>query len=236
MFKTFTLDKVSSIDNLKEQLSTLSQKINTIGKEISYLDLYNIVEAIEEKDQFQNKINFLPPNSAAVINAPNFSIDDVQYKTGDVMLRNNSGDLIHIKAQAGGVYYPAQILKDKEGQYQIIFQYAESIVDGALETEVAEQKTENIVDKAYKKILFTGFETNDEDATIYGHVFNITTEKVINFDAVELNEQTVRPVIKFYFENTNGREEVFIDYTIVLIENNYTITWSDDFIGVVVVK
>lgn len=241
MIKTFTLKDIENIDDLKSNLSSLAENVNKIGKEISYLDLYNITTAIENKEDFQKEVNFLAPNSAAVINAPSFSIDNITYKTGDIMLRNNAGDLIHIKAQAGGVYFPAQILKDKDGQYQIIFQYSEAIISGNIEKPVAENNNENIVDKAYQKISFTGLQTSNEDATIYGHIFAIdSSNQAFSFSAMTIGSTVVRPVIKFYFEDDTGdREEVFLDYAVELSQGEnpeFTVTINDTFTGVGVVK
>ena len=62
------------------------------------------------------QINSLPNNSSLVINAPSFVLNEETYKTGDIILKLYNGTSIHIRAQAGGIFYPSSLTTRDEGK------------------------------------------------------------------------------------------------------------------------
>lgn len=122
--KTFEPAKCQG--SYSDKLSFLSEQIQEIKKEISYLDLYNITAVIDDPALFYSITGSIFPNSAAIINCDPFFINDTQYKTGDIVLKIADGSLVHIKATTSGVYYPSSIIKNEQG-YVLTYEFSSSI-------------------------------------------------------------------------------------------------------------
>jgi hypothetical protein len=119
MNKTF---KTVNRSTYEERLNDLQDGLNSVKKEITYLDVYNIVEVCEDKNTFSSKANSLTPNSAMVINTESFFYNNETYNTGDIVLKTASDYIVHIKAQTGGIFFPNKITQT-DGNYSISFAY-----------------------------------------------------------------------------------------------------------------
>ena len=83
--KTF---KIAKEADYSTQLSDLNNEINSVKKQITYLDVYNITDTVTDKNTFNAKVNALMNNSSLVINTTPFFINDKLYNTGDIILKN----------------------------------------------------------------------------------------------------------------------------------------------------
>ena len=195
MTKTFEKPfLVSNEEGYAAALQQLYEKISSVKKDISYLDVYNIVAVCDNKENFAAQINSLALNSSLVINAPSFNMDGINYATGDIILKTANDKIIQIKAQLGGIFKPTKLIKDGEN-YSIEYEFTKQI------PIVKEEKT----------VTLEGIEPTTGSGA-YG-VF----DKVGSFQKQKNTDgEVIKPYVKFYFVDDQlfPVEEVVCDYTI----------------------
>ena len=217
--KTFSLpaSKQSSYQN---QLFTLETKIGEINKQISYLDVYNIVAVCENKDTFAAQVNALTANSSLVINTEGFYWNEERYETGDIILKIADGTPIHIRAQTGGIYYPSKVKENSTG-LDLTYTFS-PIKPTKINATVTEDKTTSVVTELGKEISFEL--TQKAPSNIYGlwkeygdGTFKAEYIEAKNEDGtVAKNEDgsvkkiLIQPYIKFYLQDN---EEIICDYS-----------------------
>lgn len=119
--KTFNYPfKVGNPESFGTILSNLNDKLDSMKKQVSYFDFYNITDIVTDASSFATKINNLPLNQSLVINTAPFYYNGDNYAPGDIIVKNYLGEYYHIKAQTGGVFYPQKI-EGKDGSYIIHF-------------------------------------------------------------------------------------------------------------------
>ena len=92
-------------------INNLYQRVEGLKKTVSYLDFYNISDAVTNEVKFSEQLNKLPLNQSLVINTAPFQHGGVSYSTGDILTKTTSNEILHIKAQTGGVFFPESITK-----------------------------------------------------------------------------------------------------------------------------
>ena len=210
--------RVDNREDYKQILSDLNNKIDSVKKQVSYFDFYNITNAITDTNNFASQINALPFNEALVINTPPFYYNGENYATGDVIIKNNTGNIHHIKAQTGGVYYPKKITKDSAGDYSFEYVYASSMptIEESLNS-LKEQENGTWVGEASfaEKITFTGLKSsNTADSNVYGEYSTLYSNGTYSF-LIQYDSQgnDIIPYIQFFFcENNIPQEQIVIDY------------------------
>ena len=114
---------MGKLEEFQNKLNALISEIATVKKNITYYDVYNITDAVYDKNEFDAKVNTLVNNSSLVVNtAGPFASNEVMYYPGDIVLKNAAGDIIHINAQTSGTYYPKRI-DGTPGSYTISYGY-----------------------------------------------------------------------------------------------------------------
>ena len=226
---------VKSAEKISNALSIVNKNLEKTQRNLTYFDVYKFYSAITSESEFVSKINELPPNMATIINTTYFTYDNQAYKQGDVVVRNNNGELIHIESISGGYYYPSSLEKiDNDSGKTYTLHYSYSV------TPPTEGETKIEEGKASKTIKIEGLE-EEKDANIYGFVFNkpesITEEHkwTFYFEAVYADGELIRPMIKMYSEKG---EEVYADFTIILsnADNKYTVSGVPEIVAYAVIK
>ena len=164
MAKTFS---VTNKESFQGALNDLTQKKNDVAKQISYFDVYNIVDTVVDKNLFTSQVNALTNNSSLVINTEPFYINGVSYNTGDIILKNNKGQDIHIKAQTGGIYYPSKIVKDTDSN-SFSIQYAYSAIQPESGSIANYGVDSDGLASPAEKITISGFSTDLNKNYVYG--------------------------------------------------------------------
>lgn len=223
-----TFEPAKSKGSYSDKLSFLSEQIQEIKKEISYLDLYNITAVIDDPALFYSITGSIFPNSAAIINCDPFFINDTQYKTGDILLKIADGSLVHIKATTSGVYYPSSITYNGQG-YVLTYEFSSSIPT----QETSEIEVNGKIDNPVTTIQFTGIQ-GESDASIYGNWFQLTDE-INKFKAYEKDDESktpINPMCQFFFCSKDGSvlEEIYVDYNLELKEKEWEISGLEDLI------
>lgn len=212
---------MGKLEEFQNKLNSLISEIATVKKNITYYDVYNITDAVYDKNEFDAKVNALVNNSSLVVNtAGPFASNEIMYYPGDIVLKNAAGDLIHINAQTSGTYYPKRI-DGKSGSYTISYGY----VKDTPEIERSEKPVNSPEDaEPAQTISFRGLTAaNPQDSRIYGiyEQFAGTT-----YDIPVSDNLWVRPLIKFYLVDTSGQvaEEISLEYTLQIGTNKYTVS------------
>lgn len=233
--KTFNLPATNRT-GYQEALSMLESKINEVNKQISYLDVYNIVAVCENKDTFASQVNALTANSSMVINTEGFYWNEERYETGDIILKIANGTPIHIKAQTGGIYYPSKITKlEDDPNYTLTYVYS-PVKPTSIDAKMKENAT-NEVQELGQNINFTLQESNQ--SSVYGLWRSFELEETVKneegvdvtiktygiFPAQLQNNDVVQPYVKFYLCNNAGQpqDEIIVDYTWAAIDNKKNI-------------
>ena len=203
---TFNAKAIQDESSYQKAIKQLYEEISKVKKEITYYDVFNIVDTVVNPKLFEVQVNNLTNNSSLVINTLPFYSNGKLYGTGDVILKNANGEWIHIRAQAGGIYYPSQ-LSGSNGQYELVYKFSsampeiESSKNGSLAKEI---KFELQGADASKSSIYGKFEEFDKEYTLYG-------------------TSTITPMVKFFLMNENEIEEISLEYTRTYNNNTWTI-------------
>lgn len=212
---------VDNPEKYGEALRTLHKEISTINKNITYLDVYNIVDVVTDKINFSAQVGKLGVNSALIINAQPFSENSVNYNTGDIIYKTSTGNVIHIRAQAGGIYYPQSIIQEGGG-LSITYAYASSTLEGSYPGEGEKEIG------PYQIITFSNLQNQTSNTNIYGLWIPYTDPIVALKDE---NGNLIQPQIQFWLVNNNNDnspvEQIFIDYSLKDNGNNWVVELSD---------
>ena len=219
MAKTF-ITKAENARDFQTQIDNLNTKLDNVAKNLTYFDFYNIVDVTVNKNNFSAQVNALTPNTSLIINSEPFFFNDVHYNTGDIIFKSSNSNIVHIKAQTGGIYYPNKITFENNS-YSIEYKYTPTQPNTKTSTS-ATVGTE-IKGGAKEIIQFTGLTTH-APSTIYGlwREFNDGIFDIYYKDNQYNQDNIIQPYIKFYLydkENNKGPEEVCLDYKLK-VEND----------------
>lgn len=194
-FPFFGVSKNSSAQDIINGLNSIENTLSTLSLKFRVYDIYNIQATIANQDECDIKLNALTNNTAAVINSDRQLItyirgQQVLLTRGDVVYKDNAGDLQHIKSNSGGWYKPSL-----ESGNRIKFTYTNSDKE-PLSLEYDPVKISQIYG------LYGVVNTNSTTA--------ISEEKTLKF--INNNtEQPIYPLVKNYRSMGAGKEEICLD-------------------------
>ena len=187
--------KVGVAALFQQDLMFLNEKLEAVQKRLTFYDFYNIAAIVEDPSLLQTTINNLLPNTALIINTNNAG----NYNRGDIVFKTSTGDIQTIRAQSGGLYYPAKLTKS--GNNYTLGQPAEDVSLG----ETANLST---------SITFKGLtDASKSEGIAYGVIKQYGEKDWNSIEAVATpkDNKLIWPVIKFF---TNWNEEVYFTYTL----------------------
>ena len=207
------MTKTANARDFQTQIDNLNTKLDNVAKNLTYFDFYNIVDVNVNKNNFSAQVNALTPNTSLIINSEPFFLNDVYYNTGDIIFKSSNNNIVHIKAQTGGIYYPYKIsLIDNSYSIQYKYTSTQPAVGTEKTTGVSIQGVDHTIDNAAYTITFNGI-TNSNQGTIYGLWQKFTS----SFPAYKKDNTIIQPYIKFYLCNgtdNTGYEEICLDYSL----------------------
>ena len=216
------MTKVTNARDFQTQIDNLNTKLDNVAKNLTYFDFYNIVDVTVNKNNFSAQVNALTPNTSLIINSEPFFLNNVYYNTGDIIFKSSNSNIVHIKAQTGGIYYPNKITFENNS-YSIEYKYTPTQPNTKTSTS-ATVGTE-IKGGAKEIIQFTGLTTH-APSTIYGLWQKFTS----SFPAHKKDGAVIQPYIKFYLcdgTNNTNYEEICLDYSLTCQnENTDNPTWN----------
>lgn len=223
MATTFMI-KAANARDFQTQIDNLNTKLDSVAKNLTYFDFYNIVDVTVNKNNFSAQVNALTPNTSLIINSEPFFLNNVYYNTGDIIFKSSNSNIVHIKAQTGGIYYPNKITFEKNS-YSIEYKYTPTQPITGSSTDVDVSIEDQAADGAAEIIKFNGLTTN-APSTIYGLWQKFTS----SFPAHKKNGTVIQPYIKFYLcdgTNNTNYEEICLDYSLTCQnENTDNPTWN----------
>lgn len=194
-FPFFGVSKNSSAQDIINGLNSIENTLSTLSLKFRVYDIYNIQATIANQDECDIKLNALTNNTAAVINSDLQLItyirgQQVLLTRGDVVYKDNAGDLQHIKSNSGGWYKPSL-----ESNHWIKFTYTNSDKE-PLSLQADPVKIPQIYG------LYGVVNANSTTAT--------SEEKTLKF----INDNTknpIYPLVKNYRSMGAGKEEICLD-------------------------
>ena len=218
------MTKATNARDFQTQIDNLNTKLDSVAKNLTYFDFYNIVDVTVNKNNFSAQVNALTPNTSLIINSEPFFLNNVYYNTGDIIFKSSNSNIVHIKAQTGGIYYPYKIsLVDNSYSIQYKYTSTQPAVGTEKTTGVSIEGVDHIIDNAAYTITFNGI-TNSNQGIIYGlwREFNDGIFDIYYKNNQYNQDNIIQPYIKFYLydkENNKGPEEVCLDYKLK-VEND----------------
>ena len=111
-FPFFNVYKGSSAQDIISGLNSIENTLSKLSLKFRVYDIYNIQATIANQDECDIKLNALTNNTAAVINSDRqlttyIRGQQILLTRGDVVYKDNAGDLQHIKSNSGGWYKPS---------------------------------------------------------------------------------------------------------------------------------
>lgn len=94
---------------LAENLRFLERKTQLAAREIGYLDVYRFSCTVDMSQEFGYKFSQLANNTSLVINCEPFDFKGDTFRRGDVVIKNDEGQMLHIQATSKGIFYPYKI-------------------------------------------------------------------------------------------------------------------------------
>ena len=160
------MTKATNARDFQTQIDNLNTKLDSVAKNLTYFDFYNIVDVTVNKNNFSAQVNALTPNTSLIINSEPFFLNDVHYNTGDIIFKSSNSNIVHIKAQTGGIYYPNKITFENNS-YSIEYKYTPTQPVTGSSTDVDVLIEDQAADGAAETIKFNGLTTH-APSTIYG--------------------------------------------------------------------
>lgn len=237
--KTFNYPfRVGTDSEYGQVLNQLNTKLDSLKKQVSYFDFYNITGAVTNIDAFSAQLNNLPLNQSLVINTPPFNYNNENYAPGDVVVKNHLGEVYHIKSQTGGVFYPQKI-EGSSGYYTIHFGFSGSAPTTPSSSNAIKDASGNIIGygntASFAETISYANLQAIQSASIYGLWAKLTlnnnsysyTFPVAKTTDSNNTEIVVNPSIQFYLCATNSdipEEQVFIEYSLSHDNVNWTVS------------
>lgn len=203
----------ATIEDLNKTIQSMQRTLEKVELDYRVYDIYNIQSQITSASDFDIKVNSLINNSATIINCPtsiikNFNGQQQTFLRGDIIYKNNSGDLNIIRSESGGWYKP----HFNSDTSTITFEFSNT------DTEPVEIKTD--VGAESRVYGYMGQVANNQ--AYYQFTFN----KVL-LNGAENPDDYVEPIVKTYImhsaqsdSETSGWEEIIIDRPLMKITNN----------------
>lgn len=221
-FPFFNVSKNSSTEEILTGLNSIENTLSKLSLKFRVYDIYNIQATVSNQDECDNKLNSLTNNTAAVINSDRQLItyirgQQVLLTRGDVVYKDNAGELQHIKSNSGGWYKPNSELKtDENGNQFVEFVYTNSAIE-----DVSFNYDPIEVAQIY------GLYEDDINTSVDG---GVSKEKTLqSFDNAGTNT-TIYPLVKNYRPMETGKEEICLDapfFTLGVAGGKFTLNYKN---------
>lgn len=201
-FPFFGVSKNSSAQDIINGLNSIENTLSTLSLKFRVYDIYNIQATIANQDECDIKLSALTNNTAAVINSDRQLItyirgQQILLTRGDVVYKDNAGDLQHIKSNSGGWYKPSL----EDGNW-IKFTYTNSDKE-PLSLNADPVKISQIYG-------------------LYGDIDKATSkEETLKFIG-DNTENPIYPLVKNYRSMGAGKEEICLDDPFFTLGYNIT--------------
>lgn len=201
-FPFFGVSKNSSAQDIINGLNSIENTLSTLSLKFRVYDIYNIQATIANQEECDIKLSALTNNTAAVINSDRQLItyirgQQILLTRGDVVYKDNAGDLQHIKSNSGGWYKPSL----EDGNW-IKFTYTNSDKE-PLSLNADPVKISQIYG-------------------LYGDIDKATSkEETLKFIG-DNTENPIYPLVKNYRSMGAGKEEICLDDPFFTLGYNIT--------------
>ena len=202
-FPFFGIVKNSSAQDIITGLNSIENTLSKLSLKFRVYDIYNIQATISNQEECDIKLNALTNNTAAIINSDRqlttyIRGEQVLLTRGDVVYKDNAGDLQHIKSNSGGWYKPSL-----ESNHWIKFTYTNSDKE-----DLSLQADPVKIPQIYG---------------LYGVVddANSTIEETLKFIGNN-TAHPIYPLVKNYRSMGAGKEEICLDEPFFTLGYNIT--------------
>ena len=184
-------------DDLKTLLNNLNEKLNSVTREVSFWDVYNITQVLLSDNDILSKLPLLNIGEGAIVNANMLSEGSEIHYRGDLAYRKSDGQLIWIPAENKGIYTPSISLEGN--QLKLTYSYSSDIPDQGEQSSISIDMQQ---EQSYAIDVYVDRSTYTFPAITFFRDYGDD-----DFETVEL-----RPIVKFYVRADNGIEDLYLDW------------------------
>lgn len=179
----------ATADVFEYNLQLINERINTLKKSLTYWDLYHITAQVNDSVDFAGAYNALQVGESLVINKEEENVNGVIFHRGDVLVKIDESNSIHIPSLSTGVYRPAS-LSLVNNNFIITYEYSPNLPEEGATMQLTASGSVEAPDVAYN--VFESFGSQYTDDLIFA------------------GSSRISPVIKFYMplESEGAFEEV----------------------------
>lgn len=111
---------------IKDYLTLLNTKMDQAVRDYDYWDAYKFELSVDKAEDLGQAIMALNPNHSLVINVDQATYNNTIYNRGDILLKKENGDLIHVPGRSNGIFYveSASGAGDNTGLCNLTYAYA----------------------------------------------------------------------------------------------------------------
>lgn len=204
--KTLPYKEPNNVSKISANLHFLNDRLNLATFKLDYWDIYKFQYSLIDKEQFDIIWAKLLPNTSMIINTTNsFDHKNVTYNPGDVLVKTDRGERVHIRNKQSGIFYPQKFTYDsitKDGQ--ITYGYARSFNEIISNNKLSDKiEWTEVNGKPQGKIKFSDA---GGMATQSYSLIRVPNNRQVTFPRAAFEGQLLTPSVKFY---TDENEEVF---------------------------
>lgn len=220
-----TLDNFpANWEGLKTALYYLNARIEACRKTLSAWDAYQIRGSINDGSAINSQLAQLPANSSLIANLDSpttwtWNNQDIILYKGDILFKDNTGEVHYIKSLSMGYYAPVQITQTTGNNFTIKYRYASDTPAQGSQTASSDPIT--VISQEHILPITVTAEKN-----AYEMSGELTSNGTITLDFVKNNETIIYPIIKFFICNNTQTEQVFLDNVYTYTDTTFTITNS----------
>lgn len=217
-YPEITVREIRSLSELKNYIEYVQGNIQLATKELTYWDMYKLSSAVERPSDFNKMVNELLPNTSLVINCNRFIWNSVEYNTGDIVIKLESGELLHILNNNAGVYIPKWDSTSKQLKYEFSNTPSNSAASIGL-TDLG--STEGYI--YGHSWQFRTYNGNSLD--LIQNIPGVTIDNIDNsfncsFPAIKQSGIIIKPVVKTFKMNKDGSDVIWYEEIYTSIQYN----------------
>lgn len=197
----YNTQKFEEIDDIKEALNKLYDKLENVTRQVSFWDIYNVTQVLLSDSDITSKLALLNIGESAIVNANSITNGKDTYYRGDVIYKQLDGNLLYIPAENKGIYQPTITYDTDNDQLTLSYKYNSTPKEGLIESiiKIDTSQSAYLLDEP-----ISSFEPSPEQNPTY---------LIKRFSSVKIDGTSIlKPLIKFYIKSESGYEEFYANW------------------------
>lgn len=201
----FNTWSIADNSDVKTALIYLNDKLNQITRQVTFWDVYNVTQVLLSDSDLVSKLPLLNRGESAIVNANVLTNGNQTRYRGDIAYRMMDGNIQWIDAENKGIYKPHISYDSTTGMLKVTYSYHSAISE--------EEETEEVV-----------FDNQVQIGYVIDAPLTAFTNNSYSFSKKIADNNTLKPIIKFYYKDGTSLEELYCSYHWAESGNNIVVT------------